>query len=133
MPAMILDHGDVDVAQYIRDKIGYIDDVEIPQNSVLLAVYIPPAESKSAGGVLLVNQTREEYEYQGKAALVLKKGPVAFKDDAKYSFNGFDPEVGAWVVIKPSDGMKLKVNKELCVLVSDTQIKMVVPSPDMVF
>ena len=133
MPAMMMDHGDLDVAQHMRDKIGYIDDIGIPQNSVLLGVYVPPAESKSAGGVLIVNQTREEYEYQGKACLVLKKGPIAFKDDDKFSFHGFDPQVGDWVVIRPSDGLKMKINKELCVLVSDTQIKMVIPSPDVVF
>ena len=133
MPALVMDHGDVDVAQQIRDRIGYIDDVEIPQNNVLLAVYVPPEESKTVGGIILHHDTRKEYEYQGKACLVLKKGPIAFKDDGKFSFHGFEPEVGSWVVIKPSDGMKMKINKELCVLISDTLIRMSIPSPDVVF
>jgi len=131
MPPMTFDHGDVDPAQELIDKIGFIDDVEIPQNSVLLAIYLMPEKTKS--GLILADSTRDENLYQGKACAVIKKGPIAFKDDDRYSFHGFNPPVGAWVVIRPSDGLKLDLNKVRCVLIPDTQIKMSIPSPDVVW
>ena len=47
MPPMTFDHGDVDPAQQLIDKIGFIDDVGIPVNSVLLAIYLMPEKTKS--------------------------------------------------------------------------------------
>lgn len=131
MPQMMMDHGGVDPVQEIFDKLGYIDDIEIPQNSVLLAIYMMPERTKS--GIILSDDTRAENAYQGKACLIVKKGPIAFKDDERYQFHGFNPAVGTWIVIRPSDGMKLDINKTKCVLVSDTQVKMSIPSPDMVW
>ena len=126
-----MDHGDVDPAQELRDKIGYIDDVEIPLNNVLLAIYLMPQKTKS--GIILSDETRDENLYQGKACLVLKKGPIAFQDAGNFKFHGVAPQVGTWVVIRPSDGLKLDLNKVRCVLIADTQIKMVIPSPDVVW
>lgn len=131
MPQMIMDHGDVDPAVELQEKLGYVDDVEIPMSKVLLAIYIMPTKTKS--GIELPDSTRDENLYQGKACLVVKRGPTAFKDDEKYSFHGFDPQPGEWVMIRPSDGLKFDINKTRCVLVEDTQIKMKIPSPDMVW
>ena len=128
---MLMDHGDTDPAQELRDKIGFIDDVEIPRNSVLLAIYLMPEKTKS--GILLHHETRDENLYQGKACLVVKKGPIAFQDEEKYKFHGFNPKLGDWVVIRPSDGLKLDLNKVRCVLIADTSIKAVIPSPDVVW
>lgn len=131
MPQRFMDHGGVDPAQHLIDKIGYIDDVEVPLNKVLLGIYLRPEKTKS--NIILPDGVRDEDLYQGKACLVLKLGPVAFKDDDKFSFHGYKAEIGQWVVIRPSDGMKLDINGVRCVLLADTQCQLVIPSPDMVF
>ena len=131
MPQMLMDHGDKDPADEIREKIGYIDDFDIFFNKVLVAIYIRPKKTKS--GIHLTDDTVKEDEYQGKAALVLKKGPTAFMDDGDARFHGQDVEVGDWIVFRPSNGVKLSINKTLCVLLQDVQIEMRVPSPDAVF
>ena len=97
----------------------------------MLGVYERPAKTKS--GIILTDQTRREDEYQGKAALVLKKGPTAFVSDANYDFNGQDVEIGDWVAIFVSDGRQLVVHGQLCRLVEDQHIRLKIPAPDIVF
>ena len=133
MPLRRMDHGGVEPVDELRDKIGFIDDFQVPLNQVLLGIYMMPTKTKS--GIILADETRDESKWQGKACLVLKMGPIAFKDDEKFSFHGFEPRVGDWVVVRPSDGMKIDINNAdgHCMLVSDTQIKMIIPSPDAVW
>jgi co-chaperonin GroES (HSP10) len=133
MPLRLMDHGGVDPAEELRERIGFIEDFQVPLNQVLLGIYMMPEKTKS--GLFLADDTREESKWQGKACLVLKMGPIAFQDDEKFSFHGFAPTVGDWVVVRPSDGMKIDINqpKGHCMLVSDTQIKMIIPSPDAVW
>ena len=76
---------------------------------------------------------RKEDEYQGKVGLVLKKGPLAFVDDDKTSFEGQDASIGDWVVFRSSDGWALNVNGILCRMLQDIQVRLTVPSPDTVF
>lgn len=131
MPARTMDHGGIDPAEELIAKIGYIDDIEVPLNKVLLGIYLRPEKTKS--GIILTDETRGEDVFQGKACLVLKKGPIAFVDDDKFSFHGYNPEVRQWVVIRPSDGLKMDINQVRCVLITDTQIQMIIPSPDVVW
>jgi co-chaperonin GroES (HSP10) len=124
-------HHEEDPAALIIKKIGNLDNITIFGNRILLGVYERPAKTKS--GIILTDQTRREDEYQGKAALVLKKGPTAFVSDANYDFNGQDVEIGDWVAIFVSDGRQLVVNGQLCRLVEDQHIRLKIPAPDIVF
>lgn len=130
MPAMLMAH-DVDPAKIIQDKIGKLDDYILFNNQVLLGVYERPKQTKS--GIHLSDQTRGEDKYQGKAALVLKKGPTAFVSDDNYDFKGQNVEVGDWVAIFVSDGRPLQVNGQLCRLVEDQWIRLKIPAPDVVY
>ena len=78
MPPALMSHIE-DPANEIRKRIGDISQIEVLHNQILVGVYIRPEKTK--GGILLTSQTRDEDRYQGKAGLVLKKGPLAFVDD----------------------------------------------------
>jgi len=130
MPAMLMAHED-DPAKTITDKIGSLDDFTIFGNHVLIGIYERPNKTKS--GVYLSDQTRNEDRYQGKAGLVLKKGPTAFVSDSNYDFKGQNAEVGEWVAIFVSDGRQIVINGQLCRLVEDQYIRLKMPAPDVVY
>lgn len=120
----------VDPRKELIESIGDISGIKIYNNWILVAVYKRP--EKTAGGIILTDNTRKEDEYQGKVGLVLKKGPIAFVDDEKTSFNGQDVELGEWIAFRVSDGWSLEVNGVMCRMLQDTQIRMSIPSPDVI-
>ena len=120
-----------DPVQDLKKAVGDLLDIKIYNNWVLCAVYKRP--ERTASGLYLADTTRKEDEYQGKVGLVIKKGPLAFVDDDKTSFNGQDVELDEWVVFRASDGWALNVNGVLCRMLQDVQIRLVVPSPDVVY
>lgn len=133
MPQRTMVH-EVDPAHQIWDAIGGakgLGGFKVMHNDVLIAVYIRPEKTKS--GIILSDQTRREDEMQGKAGLVLKKGPLAFVSDENYDFKGQDVEPGDWVAIWVSDGRKIVINGVLCRMVEDRWIRLKIPAPDAVF
>jgi len=130
VPHMIMDH-ETDPKKQIWDKVGSLEDFAIANNQVLVAIYIRPEKTKS--GIVLPDNYRDEDRYQSKAALVLKKGPVAFKEENPEWFADFDINVNDWVVYRPSDGWAITINGVPCRMVKDTSINMRVPAPDAVW
>lgn len=130
MPASLMVHAS-DPADQLRAQVGDVSKIEILHNQILVAVYIRPEKTK--GGIFLSDQTRNEDRYQGKAGLVLKKGPLAFVDDDANKFHGQNVEVGDWVFYRVSDGFPLILNGTLCRLLEEVHVKGKIPSPDVVF
>jgi len=130
MPAALMSHIE-DPANEIRKRIGDISQIEVLHNQILVGVYIRPEKTK--GGILLTSQTRDEDRYQGKAGLVLKKGPLAFVDDDNNKFHGQNVDIGDWVFYRVSDGFPLVLNGTLCRLLEEVHVKGKIPSPDVVF
>lgn len=92
--------------------VGALDDFEPFHNLVLVATYIkPPKLMKGADGkdvaFHFTDNSLAEDRFQGKAALVLKLGPLAFKDDGHIKFGGVDVKPGDWVVVRPSEGIEM--------------------------
>lgn len=130
MPAMRMAH-EIDPAKVIRDKVGNLKDFTIFGNYVLIGIYERPTQTKS--GIFLSDQTRNEDRHQGKAGLVLKKGPTAFVSDAHYDFKDSNVSEGDWVAIFVSDGRQIVINGQLARLVEDQHIRLKIPAPDVVF
>lgn len=130
MPPMLMQH-DQDPVNTILDKVGDLSKVVIFGNQILLGVYSRPKVTKS--GIHLADSTIREDEFQGKAALVLKKGPSAFVSDDNYNFRDQDVSVGEWVAIFVSDGRKIVINGQLCRIVEDHHIRLKIPAPDVVY
>lgn len=125
----------VDPVRALRDKIGDISQFEVFHNKILVAIYHRPESLDFGNGkkLLLPDQTRKEDEWQGKVALVLKLGPLAFKDDEHNKFEGQKVEPGEWIASRPSDGWSLKVNGVPCRMLEESHIQARVKHPDDVY
>lgn len=94
-----------DPKQALIDAVGALDDFEVFHNLVLVATYVEP--EKTPGGIIKTDRTLQESRFQGKCALVLKVGPLAFQDDGAIKFGGVVLKEGDWVVVRPSEGLEL--------------------------
>src|SRR5713226_4533687 len=96
----------IDPRQALRDALGSnVDDIEVFHNLVLVATYIEPEQTP--GGIYKPDRTLAENRFQGKCALVLKCGPLAFQDCAVAQFGGVVIEPGDWVFVRPNDGLEM--------------------------
>ena len=127
---MLMEHY-TDPAQEIIKKIGNLDAFELTGEQVLLGVYKRPEKTKS--GLYISDKTRDEDEHQGKAGLVLKLGPTAFKYQDNYAYEGPVPKIGQWVAVWVVDGRKININGVLCRIVSSEQVRLIIPAPDVVY
>lgn len=125
----------VDPAEKIKQAIGDLSDIRLINNEVLVGVYLRPDTIELGGGkkLFVSDGFRDEDRFQGKVGLVLKKGPMAFVDDATTDFEGQDVEIGEWVVFQSADGWSVTMRGVLCRMVKDTSLRMVIPSPDFVY
>lgn len=133
MPAMKMEHFE-DPAEKLRKEVGPLADVEVFNNQVLVAIYLRP--EKTASGLYLASQTRDEDRYQSKVGLVLKKGPEAFIDEENRWFRGVTINEGDWIVFRPSDGWQITINpttKVLCRMMEDVQVRGRIGHPDQVW
>lgn len=125
MTAAIKMSHDKDPATVIHELLGDIDDVDVFNDRILLAIYERP--EKTAAGVFLTATSRAEDQFQGKAAMIVKMGPVAVlkADDRGGALN-----VGDWVAIRPSDGWPVRINRQMCRLVSEKDVHLRLAMPD---
>lgn len=141
MPALQAIHK-ADPKQEIWKKVGKLDWLKVRSNQILVGVYERPKEAVYGTLKLhLADKTTEEDRYQGKVGLVLKMGPLAFKDDPADNVK-FLPEdickVGDWIVFRASDGWQMTLtgdgsNAQLCRMFVESDIRAVITSPDQVW
>jgi co-chaperonin GroES (HSP10) len=127
MSALIMAH-DGDPKQKLLDEIGDLSQVELFNNQILVAVYVRPTKTKS--GLYLTDKYADEDKFQGKVGLLVGMGPAAFQDDSGQWFNDASFNLHDWLVYRPSDGWSITINGVLCRMLSDTQVKMRIPTPD---
>ena len=132
MPAMVhkIDPAKV-IFEAVGMKKGQLPGFEFIGNRVLVGVYSRP--EKTASGIILTEQYREEEKNQGKPCLVLAVGPKAFVDTEDYKFVGQKCEVGDWVTIQVYEARPIVVNGYPCRWLRDSQIVAKIPGPDSVF
>ena len=119
-----------DPKQVVYDEIGPLDEMELFNNQILVAIYVRP--EKSAGGIIYTDKARDEDKWQGKVGLVVKMGPMAFVGDDGW-FQDVLVKLGDWVVFRHSDGWNLEVNGTPCKVLNDISIKGKIPHPDFVW
>ena len=130
MPYMRMEHAD-DPKKAILDEIGSIDDINVFNNQILVAIYMRPEKTKS--GIILTDDTRSEDRYQGKVGLVLKKGATAFVDPDNKWFVDTNVEIGDWVYFRVTDGWSVNVHGVSCRVLEDTDIRGSIQYPDSVW
>lgn len=124
-------------AQEIFDALGPLDDFPLFFGAVLVAKYI--RTDIGTGVLIAAEDTRREDEFQGKAGLVLKLGPLAFKNRPDADFGGAMVKRGDWAVYGASDGRDLDLrtldgmNVIHCRRIQDAEIWGTTNSPDRVW
>ena len=83
MPHMPMSH-EQDPKLKLLEELGDISKVELFHTQVHLAVYLRPEKTKS--GLILTKDHLDEDRYQSKVGLLVKRGPLAFKDDSVAKF-----------------------------------------------
>lgn len=110
--------------------VGDTSKLDVWHTNILVALYVPPKTSR--GGIILTEKTRDTEKWQSKVGLVIKKGPNAFVDDAKSSFNGLNVEVGDWIYFRPGDAWPISVNGVDCRIIDNEYlVKGKVSEPNM--
>lgn len=127
---------DVDPKKAILEELeGRIEELakaKMSSSKILVAVYERP--EKTASGLYVPPSARDEDRHQGKVGLVLKKGRLAFKNDANHSWDAEDvPEVGDWVVFNVNRTTPLLIGKRMCRFVEDVYVDLVIENPDLVY
>ena len=94
------------VRDCILRELGDISGLELFGDQVMVATYTRP--EMTAGGIILTDSALQQDRFQSKVGLVLKLGPLAFKDDAVNGvfFGGANVAVNDWVFFRPADGME---------------------------
>lgn len=128
----------VDPKRALLDALGDISGVEVFHSLVMVATHVRPAIT--AGGIHLPDKTLLEDRFQGKVGLVVKMGPLAFKDDelTRARFGGVTVSVGDWVFYRPGDGFEMYSvdptdGGTSCRLFDDTQIMGRVSDPALIW
>lgn len=136
MPLVRMKH-EIDPRKEIMERMTpFLDDIHVMNDDVLLGVYVRP--KKTAGGIHLTDQYRQEDEYQGLACLVLKMGDLAFKEDDTHHYGNVVPKVGDWVAVRKSEGFSFKIGvssseTQPCRLMKETGVRLIISEPDMVW
>ena len=82
------------------------EKIEVAGSRVLVATAVESNITK--GGIEIPEKSQMEQRFQGKAALVLRCGPLAFKEEPpRATFGGFSVQRGDWVIVRPSDGLEM--------------------------
>lgn len=123
-------HGE-DQKQAILKHLGTVVDFDLATNRVLVATYIEPNVSK--GGIFFTDGRTNESKYQSKVGFILKKGAMAFQDDATTKFAGFNPDIGDWVFYRPSSGLEMGYRGVHVRMFADQDIAGTVYRPDLIW
>jgi len=130
MPYMRMHHAE-DPKQMIMKEFSDINNIEVFNTSIIVAIYVRPDTTKS--GIVLPGQTRDEDKYQGKVGLVVKKGNLAFVDDNETWFKDVSVDVGDWVYFRPSEGWAMTIHGVLCRVLRDVDVRGKISAPDEVW
>jgi co-chaperonin GroES (HSP10) len=106
----------VDPKRAHLDAVGDYSGYECFHNRLLVCTYVRP--NKTAGGIILSDQSTKEDRFQSRCGLVLKLGPTAFVDDNVVKFGKIGRtktgkyrkgsiREGDWVVFSPANGREI--------------------------
>jgi hypothetical protein len=90
-------------------QLGDLSGLEVFGRQVAVAVYVRPEVNSVTGLYQTQNSMREDW-WQGKAVLVLKMGPDAFRGDDGYIMATFPggraPQIGDWLFANANAGIQ---------------------------
>ena len=114
-----------------REKQKEKDEMaKIPDPTGWRIVILPhKGVEKTKGGVLLSDQAIQEQQWTTNVGLVMKLGPMAYKDKDKFSTGPWCKEKD-WVIFARYAGSRLKIDGGELRILNDDEILGVVNSPE---
>lgn len=98
-----------------------------PQGYKLLII-LPSIEEKTDGGVFLPDQMRKAEETASIVGFVMKLGPLAYQDEAKFPTGPWCKE-GDWVVFRSYSGTRFRIHGREFRLINDDSVEALVDDP----
>jgi co-chaperonin GroES (HSP10) len=120
-----------DPKKAILAALGDLTGAEVFDDLVLVATFI--RNEKTKAGLYLPTEHLKEDEYQGKVALVVKTGPLAYGEWESDRDKGQKAAIGSWIVAAIKDGWPVQINGVACRFIPYEKIRMRVSDPTMVF
>jgi co-chaperonin GroES (HSP10) len=117
LDATILPDAPEEKAKQLPEPVGY---------HILVA--LPEAEEKYDSGLIKADETRRFEEVLATVFFVVKVGPDAYKDTAKFPTGPWCKE-GDFVLARPNSGTRLKIHGREFRLLNDDTIEAVVDDP----
>lgn len=109
----------------------FLDKIQIGPAKILVATFRQP--EKTAGGLIKTPKFLDEDMFQGITGLVLKVGPLAFSNDKRLDFGGFDVKPFQWVIYKPENGRATEFRGLHCRIIEDVNIDALVADPELLW
>ena len=115
----------------IIEMVGDLSDYHVLGSRVLVGTYI--ASRMTKGGIWRPEKSIDEDRWQGKVGLVLKMGPMAFKYDGSFAYEGTKPEIGQWVEYRPAETSEVGIRGAPCRYIDSQNIRAVIPDPSLIY
>lgn len=133
----------VDPKQGLLTALGDYSGYECFHNRVLVATYVAAdrvitRDDGTKTTLHMPDNKRVEDRFQSRCGLVLKLGPLAFKDDNVAKFGGIVVKEGDWVVYTPSNGREIfftqnKIDGVPCRIIEDAYIDGRIDDPSKLY
>jgi co-chaperonin GroES (HSP10) len=107
-----------------EEKARQIPD---PQTFHILTV-LPEIDEEYESGLLKAGATMHYEEVLSPVLFVIKLGPDAYKDAARFP-NGPSCKTGDFVIVRPNTGTRIKIHGKEFRLIKDDQVEAVVQDP----
>ena len=107
-----------------EDKAKQMPD---PQTFHLLTV-LPEIDEEYESGLVKAGTTMHYEEVLSPVLFVIKLGPDAYKDAARFP-NGPSCKTGDFVIVRPNTGTRIKIHGKEFRLIKDDQVEAVVQDP----
>ena len=122
------------VLSHLGDILDKLPDLYGPR---VLVATAPATTTLGRSGLLVAtDKHKDEARWQGKAGLILKVNPEAFKYDPRYpnyEWVGPKPQVGDWVYYRVSDSWEIGIGGISCRVLWDSNIVGSVSDPEAIY
>ena len=93
-----------------------------------MLIALPEVEEKTSGGIYVPDERRDAEAVASIVGFVLKVGPDAYGDKARFP-NGPWCQEGDWVVMRAYSGTRLRVHGKEFRIINDDSVEAVVEDP----
>lgn len=93
-----------------------------------LLCMVPKAEEEYESGLIKAGQTQHYEELLSPVLFVVKMGPDAYADKARFP-NGPSCKVGDFVLVRPNTGTRLKIHGQEFRIINDDSVEATIQDP----